>query len=107
MKTAEFNKIVNNRLKMIKKIFISKAKEYAREDRLHNFKVAARISGLTPEQALQGMMMKHLVSVMDLISDTNLSKYPWSNDIINEKLGDSINYLILLEALLKERVSNA
>jgi len=45
------------------------------------------------------MMVKHLVSVFDLIE----GRIPTSQEMIDEKIGDMINYLILLEAVLKEK----
>lgn len=45
------------------------------------------------------MMMKHLVSVLDLIEGS----LPATEHMINEKIGDAINYLILCEAVLKEK----
>jgi len=47
------------------------------------------------------MWTKHLVSVIDMIFDFPAEP---EESVINEKIGDSINYLILLEALLKENV---
>ena len=116
MNTKQFNQILDRRLKLSKEILSNKAKEYATTDRLHNFKVAARILNTTPEDALRGMMMKHIVSVFDLIDNvddnnnnlmaaTELDKSLYIR-LIEEKIGDTINYLILLESLLKERLSN-
>ena len=71
-------------------------------DRLYNFKRAAEISQTTPQKALIGMFLKHLVSVFDL-ADGKLESTP---AMVNEKVGDAINYLILLEAILKENRIN-
>lgn len=98
MKTEDFNTLLEYRLAESKAVLASKAKEYATDDRLHNFKVAASVNNTTPAKALWGMASKHLVSVMDIIN----SKQPYSDDHIDEKLGDLINYLILLEAVLKD-----
>ena len=50
-------------------------------------------------------MAKHTVSVYDLIGKHDLggmtSKEMWS-----EKIGDSINYLLLLSALVQEEMDN-
>ena len=106
MITIEFDNVVNQRCEKIVKILTSKAKEYASDtDRLHNFKVAARTLNCTPERALLGMMMKHQVSVMDLIDNIDKGLIP-SEPMIEEKLGDFCNYIILLEALFKERLQN-
>ena len=105
MKSERFDSIVADRCDSIKSILASKAKEYAKGDRLHNFKVASAISNCTPERALKGMMMKHLVSVFDIIDDLDKNIVPTS-ELVDEKIGDLINYSILLEALLKERISH-
>jgi hypothetical protein len=103
MNTEDFNKVVDARIEKTKATLIKKAAEYSSdEDRLHNFKIAGRINGETPEKALWGMMAKHLVSVIDIIADSNRGKLP-SASMRDEKLGDAINYLILLEALLIEK----
>ena len=79
-----------------------KSNEYATEDRLHNFKVAAEIQNCTPITALAGMMAKHTVSVYDLIKKQE-NGFVVSREMWDEKIGDSINYLILLSALVQER----
>lgn len=65
------------------------------------FKVAGKLQKCTAVKALGGMMAKHTVSVYDLIDDydtgVSISKAMW-----REKIGDSINYLLLLTALLEE-----
>lgn len=109
MDTNRFNKVVANRIQKIESVLSSKAKEYSSGvDRLHNFKVAALLgqNPITPEQALFGMMRKHLVSVIDIIEATAVGDYP-SDALRDEKIGDTINYTILLEALLIERKEKA
>lgn len=98
MKTEQFNSIINEQIKRCTDTLIVKAKEYATEDRLHNFKVAAELEGVTPVAALAGMMAKHTVSVYDMCR--NDIKYPV--ELWNEKIGDSINYLLPLSALVRE-----
>jgi hypothetical protein len=102
MNTEQFETILESRLSSIKHVLGNKAKEYAIGDRLYNFKRAAEISRTTPQRALAGMFMKHLVSVLDLV-EGSISPTEY---MINEKIGDAINYLILLEAILKEHVVN-
>ena len=97
--------LIEQRFEKARATFQVKAEEYATIDnRLHNFDVAARILDVTPEQALQGMMMKHIVSVLDLIEWTSSKPEKLTNQVIDEKLGDTINYLILLESLLLRRI---
>ena len=99
MDTVAFNKVVDRRIRRVQDVLAGKAKEYAIGDRLYNFKRAATILGTTPEKALAGMFMKHLVSVLDLIEGSTES----TELMVDEKIGDAINYLILLEAIFKER----
>ena len=101
MDKETFDKIIENRIEEIQSTLIKKGKEYASNaDRLYNFKRAAEIGRTTPEKALQGMRLKHSVSVLDLIE----GRLPLTKELIEEKLGDEINYLILLEAVLKEKL---
>lgn len=100
-----FEECIENRIHNIRKVLSAKAKEYATDDnRFHNFDVAARILDCTPEQALRGMLLKHIVSVLDLVewADSNSTKL--TEQAIDEKIGDIINYLILLEGLLLRRM---
>jgi len=88
----------------------TKHKEYSRNnDKLHNFKVAGRIDNESPEKALWGMFKKHLVSIQDMVNDSNdpewMGTLP-SQERLSEKIGDSVNYLILLEGLITERIRN-
>jgi hypothetical protein len=99
MDSKKFNEILKNRLRKIEETLSSKAVEYAKGDRLYNFKRASNILQSTPQEALLGMMAKHIVSVLDLIEGT-LNPSP---EMIDEKIGDTINYLILLEAVLLDQ----
>lgn len=98
MITEKFNEILNKTLDKCNETLSCKAKEYATEDRLHNFKVAAKLQNETPKQALAGMMAKHIVSVYDMCNSGEV--YP--EVLWDEKIGDSINYLILLRALVED-----
>ena len=105
MDNETFDRLLQVRIGKIQAILCHKSKEYSSDtDRLHNFKIAAKLTTdhITPETALFGMMRKHLVSMIDIIEDTEKSICP-SIEMIDEKLGDIINYTILLEALLVER----
>lgn len=99
MNQKEFDGLLEQRIAGIKDVLQLKGKEYAfNNDRLHNFKIAARLKGESPAVALWGMAMKHLVSVEDLI----YGRLANNRHNVNEKVGDLINYLILLEALLED-----
>ena len=104
MKNNEFNKIVNKRIDLIQTVLVDKAAEYASEgDRLANFKDGAIFTGLTPEKTLWTYMAKHLASVKKIIDEIEEDKLP-TIELLEEKVGDSINYFILLEAVIKERI---
>lgn len=100
---VEFSEVVDERIRKIVDTLREKAIEYSGDgDRFHTFKVGARIMGTTPEKALQGMMLKHLVSVFDLIDWAGTDDERITVELIDEKIGDTINYLILLEGMLKQ-----
>lgn len=101
MKHEDFEKILEERFRKSRKVLVKKSKEYSKgNDKLHNFKVAAQYDNEAPEKALWGMLKKHLVSVQDMINDPeSVTEY-----LIDEKIGDSCNYLHLLEALFRERL---
>jgi hypothetical protein len=98
MTQEKFNEIIVEQLTNCEKVLCNKAREYATEDRLHNFKVAAELQGLTPRQALAGMMAKHTVSVYDMC----MAECEFSPSMWDEKITDHINYLLLLKAVVAE-----
>ncbi len=103
MDRKTFDVILERRIGLIKKVLAGKAKEYGPVDRLHNFKAASKIgTECTPESALLGMMKKHIVSMVDIVEGISEGSIP-SQVLIDEKLGDVINYTILLESMLAER----
>lgn len=99
MKTEQFNNIIEEQQERCVDILINKAKEYATEDRLHNFKVAAELQMTTPINALAGMLAKHTVSIYDMCR----SGQSYSMEMWKEKITDHINYLLLLRALVVEK----
>ena len=105
MTNEVFDKVLEDRVKRCIDTLSVKADEYATTDRLHNFKVAGEIQNCTPITALAGMMAKHTVSVYDLIQRYE-SGFEVSEELWNEKIGDSINYLLLLTALIEEEKMN-
>jgi len=96
MNHEEFERVFERQVTQSREALVTKAKEYASdEDRMHNFKKAAALSGGTPEKALWGFLVKHLVSLSDMVESEEF----YLADTWDEKVGDSINYLILLRAL--------
>jgi hypothetical protein len=102
MKTEQFDILLEQRISKIREILSVKAKEYSASgsDRLHNFKRASSMLNCSNAEAWRGFFMKHMVSIFDII-DGKLS--PTEHNI-DEKIGDAINYLILLEMIYKENL---
>jgi hypothetical protein len=103
MDEKTFNILASDMFEMCKYTLISKGKGYdPEEERLRSFHTAGRISKQSPEKALLGMALKHEVSIRNIVNDLDIGKIP-TDDIIKEKIGDMICYLVLLLALIKER----
>lgn len=101
MNSATFERIFKEQNGRCEIMLCGKAKEYATDDeRLHNFKVAAALQGITPIQALGGMMAKHTISVYDMCWSGKT--YPLS--LWEEKITDHLDYLHLLNALVRESI---
>jgi hypothetical protein len=99
MTAEQFNILLECQLEDIRMVLGVKANEYASADRLHNFKETARQFGGTPAQACWGFMLKHLTSIGDMAKGLK----PVTSEALNEKIGDALNYLILLKAVLIEQ----
>lgn len=105
MNIKVFEKVVKEQLITCENLLIGKGYEYAPDaveentvDRLAHFKKAAAIIEGTPKEALLGMLAKHLVSISDMCTDG----HEYTVDRWVEKITDSINYLLLLRALVEE-----
>lgn len=104
MTELEFDELVVKRTQQIEKTLVTKGKEYRRNnDPLHNFNVAAQVNNTTREKALWGFAVKHYVSFLDILNDIEKGILP-KEEVIDEKIGDLINYLILAEASIKDKI---
>lgn len=99
MTNERFEELVSDQLQASVDLLVVKGAEYSLvDDRLASFKKAAALQGETVKQALCGMLAKHVVSVYDMcMTDGRFSIARW-----NEKITDSINYLLLLKAAVME-----
>lgn len=98
MSHEEFDTILEDRVAKMRAVLASKSREYATgSDRLHNFHSASDF-GIGAAEACWGYMMKHLLSVKDMA----FSRKVLPRAVIDEKIGDAINYLVLMEAILLE-----
>ena len=92
----EVNAVFDEQVKRCAGILQQKTKEYTGDDtdRLGAFKAAAALQHTTPERALAGMLAKHIVSLYDMCFADSVS------------YEDSLNYLFLLKAVVKEGSTN-
>ena len=102
MNYEDFNEVLEGRIKELRETLSAKSAEYSSDsDKLENFKDAAAMLGTTPEYALWGMVTKHIIATQKFIhqvDDVEVNYSQW-----NEKLGDIIAYMVLLDALIQER----
>lgn len=103
MNSQDFAKVFEARVDLCRRVMLAKNQDYGRgDDRLHNFRQIAETENCTMEQAAQGMLVKHWQSIRDMLGDLdrgNRHLMPaWE-----EKIGDALNYLFLLRAMLEER----
>ena len=100
MNVERFNKLVEENLNLICHVLINKTAEYNLDkDRLSVFKRAGALQNETAEEALLGMLTKHIISIYDMVktgNEYNLNKW-------QEKCIDACNYLLLLLALETEK----
>jgi len=97
---ADFEQLLNRRIEKLKSTLLTKRAEYAqgRDDVLHNLKQGAAFLRCTPQECLLAYVTKHLVSIADLVQ----SGQPVPEAVADEKLGDAIVYMVLLEAIWNE-----
>lgn len=104
MTQNEFDTLLERRIKLTREVLASKAKEYATNtDKLANLRLTAVMAGVTPISACWVNLCKHL-AWLSLNRDRagEQAQVLW-----DEKVGDAVNYLVLLEACAQEmRPSN-
>jgi len=97
MINSDFLLLVKLRLAYCQDLITIKKAEYSPElDRLQNFKSVAAMNDTTPSAALWGMASKQIVSVKDML----LSDQQFTSDMVAEKVGDVIVYMLLAEACM-------
>jgi len=85
----------------MKSILLSKGNDYANTDRLSNFKLAGKISGLTAELNCLSLIATKVARLGVLLNSTSKP----NNESIQDSLLDLANYTILLTMLLKDKES--
>lgn len=100
----DFDKVIEDTLSQIKKTLLVKGKEYRRNGNVyHNFEEGAKITGLSREKVLRGFLLKHEISITDMINDLDKGVLP-SVEKVNEKFDDNIIYLLIEKAMLIDRI---
>lgn len=101
MLTDRFNALLGEIREASLDTLLRKNAKYASdEDRLHNFKVGAAITGGTPAQAALGYMAKHLAALQDMVTRDDFH----DRDDLKEKIQDSINYLVFIWCCANEEM---
>jgi hypothetical protein len=96
-------------IKRVKSLLISKGEEYgSKKSRLHNFYLGADLilkrdhtplpMSTLPLFVCDMFQLKHIASIIDLLT----GKLKPSQDVLDEKIVDAINYCILHAALKEE-----
>lgn len=107
MTDQEADEFINERLELVKKSLMIKAKEYCRNnDRMHNFNTASKKTGMSREEVIASYRLKHEVSVDDLRKDMKGGFMP-TEEFVKEKFGDIINYFILEEMSILQQIKNS
>lgn len=101
MPLKEFDEFLSQELTAIRAILASKSDDYSTNaDKLANFKLQARMDGISPVEALRGNWLKHRASIvqgLDELEHGKVRPLKWWQ----EKLRDDRNYNILLHALVQ------
>lgn len=102
MTHEEFEAVLDAQIKRVQAVLVNKTAEYANDDQLNNFRKAAHLRNCSMAQAVLGMMVKHTVSIFDMVEGPNtFSEQTW-----DEKITDHIIWLVLLKASLTENAQN-
>jgi hypothetical protein len=96
--------VVQRRVQLIKDVLQSKNEEYAgQEDVFKAFTESLPLSFHDTKQAVAWeFMVKHLQSIKMIIEARSKSGKIPDEKVLEEKIGDAINYLILIEGMFKE-----
>ena len=103
MTYKEIQSLLEKRFDKTRETYSKKMNEYATDlDVFQSFKKGVGFSFHdTPEGVAWEYACKHFESIKNIISKCH-HEVP-TDDLLEEKIGDAINYLIILEGLIKER----
>lgn len=104
-KAKLFENVVNATLDKCKETLVIKAKEYRRNNNpFHNFERGAELSGFDDVQVLKGFLLKHEVSINDIINDYSVDGILPTEAMLDEKIGDILNYYLILKAMFIQKI---
>lgn len=104
MTEERFDEIVNKTLDQIKDVLIVKGKEYRRNNNpFHNFDEGSKCSGQIREKVLDGFLLKHEISIADMINDLEKGIIP-KIETVEEKFGDNLIYLLIKKASIIDKI---
>ena len=103
MKIDDFFELLEKRFSKTREVYHVKMNEYADvTDVFRSFKKGVGFSFHdTPEGVAWEYACKHFESIKSIIE--KLPGEVPTDELLEEKIGDAINYLIIIEGLLKER----
>jgi hypothetical protein len=110
MNRTDFNKHVEEVFDRSRNVMVKKGAEYSGDvEVFHNFNDSVGISIHKTNVAVAWeYLTKHLQSVKDMVTaievDGSLGKL--NQNMLDEKFGDIINYFLLIEGMVKERLQN-
>lgn len=107
MNTEKFNEFVDYALERAKETLTIKAGEYStHDDRFSDFNKATGLSfHESREKVAWEYMCKHLQSIKNILNhvEIGVNGHP-TKELISEKFKDSINYLLLIEAMIVDKI---
>lgn len=103
MTPSEFKRVFDTTITELNMLLVVKGGEYAADnDRLANFREAARRTGMTPAQVLLIYLDKHYSAICNHIKDEAKGTVRAKSEPIEGRVNDMLNYLLLYKAMLSE-----
>jgi hypothetical protein len=104
-KEQQFDDSIKETIDSCIKTLIIKGKEYRRNNNpFHNFEVGSRITNQSREDIIWSFAIKHFISIQDIKNDLKNGIIP-SKEILDEKYGDLINYLLIEKASILDKIN--